>query len=333
MNKRPRRSPALNTAHILSFLSADGFVSGEALARRFGVSRAGIRKHIQKLVKNGYHIEVRRTAGYRLVERSEQMLPAEMMHYLPSHGIIAVYPEHHSCLPSTQEYAKEKAVAGAPEGTLVVSETQAAAYGRFKRPWSSPEGGIWFSCILRPAIRPEQVPQLVLVWCGALARAIERETEIALEVKWPNDLYKDGKKVGGIIAEMSAEIGKVAWVVIGVGINANNTISPALTTQATSLSSITGTPVLRSRLLACMWEEFSRDYPQFIADGFKPFYNEYNHRLTLRGKVITVDTGQKVLNGTVNGVDMEGYLLLSTPFGVERILAGDVTICKKKTVS
>jgi BirA family biotin operon repressor/biotin-[acetyl-CoA-carboxylase] ligase len=315
---------------ILELLSAGKSVSGEIIARKLKISRAAVHKRVTRLRDTGYAIEGEKNVGYRLVSRPDRILPEEINRHLDEFGTRVNGVRCFPSMRSTQTLAKELAWRGEKEWSLVVAEKQTGSYGRFQRTWVSPCGGLWFSLILRPLASPDCVPPLTLVASLALCRAIEREVGLRPGIKWPNDLLIDGKKIAGILTEMSAEVGRVNWVVIGIGLNVNNSLSRTLLKEAGSLRGVLGRPVDRCRLLAAFILEMGRLYRQFLAGGFGAFAREYNGRLMLVGKDVSIDTGERVVTGRVEQVDGDGHLRLKTPAGgSEKIVVGNVTILKR----
>jgi BirA family biotin operon repressor/biotin-[acetyl-CoA-carboxylase] ligase len=316
---------------ILEILLPGKAVSGETIARRLKLSRAAVHKRILKLRAQGYVIDGERNVGYRLVNRPDRILPEEVRRQLAERGVAARDVRCLETVGSTQIAAKELAENGAAEWTTVVAERQTGSYGRLGRVWTATEGGLWFSFILRPRLSPEAVPPLTLVASLAMCRAIEREYDIRTAIKWPNDLMLDGKKVAGILTEMSAEIGRVNWVVIGIGLNVNNPVPRGLTDVAAPLGRSFGKPLDRCRLLAAFLREMGMLYALFQQQGFGTFAHEYNVRSLLRGKDISLSAGGRSITGRVVQIDGDGYLRLKTRSGRnERIVIGDVTLRKRR---
>jgi BirA family biotin operon repressor/biotin-[acetyl-CoA-carboxylase] ligase len=314
--------------NILDALSKKRFISGQEIARSLNISRAAVHKQINKLRTQGYEIVGEKRKGYSLVSRVDLLLPGEIAFYRSSaRSSAAIHCLHFETIASTQSTAKDLAQAGSPEGTLVIAERQSASYGRLRREWVSPRGGIWFSLILTPVFQPEKVPQLNLVLSMAISRSLERlGGGITPAIKWPNDILLNGKKAAGILVEMSAEVGKLNWAVAGVGVNANNAIPPALRDEAVSLAELLGQPVNRPQLVAAILEDIGELYALFTRRGFAPLAEEYNRRCTITGRHVRVRQGREVLDGTVEKIDNEGCLWLRQDGGrLQKIIAGDVT--------
>lgn len=295
------------------------YVSGGLLAARLGLSRAAIHKQVEKLRAQGYAVTGTNRLGYRL-EKTPDLLVA---------GPVAGWPQGRStCLAttdSTQEEAKKRALAGAPEGVLVSAETQTAGRGRMGRRWISPSGGLWYSLVLRPPVAPGLVPALVLVAAMDWARVIRRRAGLDARVKWPNDVWVGGRKVAGILTEMSSEMDRVHWAVLGVGVNVNNP-APRTTggVPAGSLSGLTGRPLARQALLNDWLKEFARSYRAYARGGFAPFRKKFRGLSVLEGLTAVCRTAEGVLRGKVLGIDDLGRLKLRTNGEIKLISEGEV---------
>ena len=238
---------------ILKVLRGSGdYVSGEVLSKELGISRVSIWKHIRSLKEDGYIIEAS-SKGYRLVSSPDLLLPCEFPDW---EGKIHYFRE----IASTMDVARELAKRGAEAGTIVVAESQSRGRGRLRREWLSPKGGIYFTVILRPEISPIYAPMINLMASVAVASAIRRLLGLRAELKWPNDVLIQGRKVCGILAEMDAEVDAVNFVNVGIGINANSFISQF---GATSLKSELGKEISRKEIFRSVVEEILRGvYPE-----------------------------------------------------------------------
>ncbi|MBN1622629.1 MAG: biotin--[acetyl-CoA-carboxylase] ligase [Endomicrobiales bacterium] len=310
--------------NILNVLSRNKRISGEKIAEILKITRAAVHKQVNRLRKQGYNISGHKNSGYSLVENPNLLIPNEIKLNLhnPAHLKEIVYKDK---INSTQLLAKELAARGKPEWTLVVCEEQTQGYGRINRKWFSPKGGIWFSLILRPDILPEKVPQITLAISISICRVFKKY-KIDPFIKWPNDIVVDNRKVVGILTEMSAEIGRVNWVIAGVGINANNEIPGEVKDTALSLKKISGYEVNRARLLADIVSDFHNVYKELCSKGFSLFSAEYNKYSNLIGKDVKVDSGDRVIIGKVKEIDSDGYLWIKHSKGLEKIIAADVTL-------
>jgi BirA family biotin operon repressor/biotin-[acetyl-CoA-carboxylase] ligase len=249
---------------------------------------------------------------------------------LPTHtvGQTIIYYEW---VDSTNTELKQMASVGAPEGTLLVADEQLAGRGRFERRWHAPpESSILASLLFRPAfLPPRQGQHLTMICALAAVEAIEAQVGVLVGVKWPNDLVYEGRKLAGLLTEVSLVEDKLDWVVVGMGLNVNFDFSSyveadsALAQTATSLQMILGRAIPRIPLLQTYLVEVEKRY-QALKAGQSPG-REWAEKLTMLGQKVTVSGPQSSLYGLAEGVDEDGALLLRLPDGrLERILAGDV---------
>lgn len=314
---------------ILERLRQGSPVSGEELGRELGISRTAVWKHINELKNEGYNIDSVPSKGYQLIQAPDALLPDEIASGLKTHvmGRRILYETE---TLSTQALAKSLAARGADEGTIVVAETQSGGRGRVGRPWSSPRGGIYFSVILRPDIKPGETLRLPLVAGVAVAQAIKRETTLDPRLKWPNDILIDGKKVGGILTEMSAETDRLDWVIIGIGLNVNTprgSFPHDVEEVATSLFETGGKEIPRVRLLQDILTEFESLYGNLSRDGFEPLRRRWKAMSNTIGAnvIVIMPTGQ--VKGLATDIDSDGALILDKGNGdIERIVAGSIKL-------
>jgi BirA family biotin operon repressor/biotin-[acetyl-CoA-carboxylase] ligase len=313
---------------ILALLhaAADNAVSGAEISRKLSISRTAVWKQINNLRNNGYEITAEPARGYRLLT-SPDILSAPALNCLASSNLVGtrviLLPE----TTSTNTFAFRLAEEGAAEGTVVVANQQTGGKGRLGRVWASPPGvNLYCSIILRPAIQPVAAPQLTFLSVIAVARAIEALTPLETRIKWPNDLLVNGKKVAGLLNEMSAETDKVNFVILGIGVNLNMTAGqfPAeLRHPATSLYLETGMKVDRTEFAKRLLLEFDKLYAVFLREGYEPARQEWLERSRLAGVTVTVTDGGRVRSGRVAGIDEFGALLLESG---EQILSGDLVL-------
>lgn len=315
---------------ILRYLKeADGYLSGQELCERLGVSRTAVWKVIRQLQEDGYEIEAVRNRGYRLAESGDVYTREELQSVISTRvtGKNLVFLD---MVDSTNTRAKQLAEAGAPDGTLVVAETQSAAKGRRGRSWMAPAGtGVWFSLLLRPQIEPEHASMMTLVAAMAVEKGIRETTGLHGRIKWPNDVVVDGKKVCGILTEMSADMDSVNHVVVGIGINANIREFPEeLREKATSLFLASGQVVKRAGLLNAVllaWEEYYGRYLQ--TEDLSLLAKEYNEKLAgLHGRVqVLAPKGD--YTGISHGINHRGELLVEREDGtVTEVMSGEVSV-------
>ncbi|HEY5523614.1 MAG TPA: biotin--[acetyl-CoA-carboxylase] ligase [Desulfuromonadaceae bacterium] len=313
------------------FRSEKGYISGEHLSRELGVSRTAVWKHISSLRKDGYLIEAVPSRGYRLVSSPEIIDPHELRADLDG-SRVGQRLEFLKLTASTNADAFRLAEDGAVEGTVVLADSQTGGKGRRGRVWTSPAGvNIYCSVVLRPAIMPHEAPQLTFLSAVAAARAIEQTTKLTPEIKWPNDLLISGKKVAGLLNEMSAETDGINFVILGIGVNLNMTADQFpgdLRHPATSLLLESGVRVDRSRFTSTMLNELDQLYADFLAHGFGPIREEWQRRCNASGRRVLVnDSGTECTGGRFIGIDSDGALLLrSDDDTVHRITCGDVRV-------
>jgi BirA family transcriptional regulator, biotin operon repressor / biotin---[acetyl-CoA-carboxylase] ligase len=322
----------LPSAAILRlFREQGGFVSGEMISRELHVSRTAIWKQINALRKAGYVIEAVPSRGYQLLSAPDLLSSAEIATQLDA----IVMGSRIVCLDqtaSTNGDAFRLAEQGAAEGTVVLADTQSGGKGRMGRVWSSPPGvNLYCSIILRPAIMPYEAPQLTFLSAVAVARSIERISAIVPEIKWPNDVLIKGRKVAGLLNEMSAETDAVNFVILGIGLNLNMTAGQFpddLRHPATSILLESGRPVGRSGFCAIMLNELDRLYADFRTHGFGPVREEWQRRCNAHGRELSIsDGGSEVVRGMFAGIDGSGALLVSGADGaISKILSGDVRV-------
>jgi BirA family biotin operon repressor/biotin-[acetyl-CoA-carboxylase] ligase len=302
--------------------AAPGPVSGEMLARQLGVSRVAVAKHVAALRAAGYEIVAAPGSGYRLLGASDVPLPQRVRALLAEEfwTRIVGYDE----TGSTNDDARALAREGAPEGTAVIAARQSAGRGRLGRTWSSPAGGAYVSCVLRPAVPLADVPSLGHAIAVGAARGL---SAIGVEVglKWPNDVMLDGGKLAGILLETSAETDRVDWVVAGIGLNVRRA---AEAPPGAAFVSDVLPGAERSRVAAAVLDGIAAAYRDWVAGGFAALRVEYLDRFTLVGREVTVSdvTGRALAAGTVSGVDGRGNLLLDTADGSVSLVAGEVTL-------
>ena len=234
---------------------------------------------------------------------------------------ILYYPR----LPSTNDIAKRQAQQGAVEGTVVIADEQSAGKGRMQRTWLSPKGSIALSIILYPSLA--HLSSLIMVASLAVAHCIEQVTGLKSQIKWPNDVLVNSKKVCGILIESDVKGNSVDYAIIGVGINVNLRLSdfPEISSTATSLSHELGEEVSRLDMIRCLLVETERLYLALPAG--ESVYQEWRNNLATLGKKVQVKSGETTYKGIAESVASDGSLLLRQPDGsLTKIVAGDVTL-------
>ncbi|HJE92480.1 biotin--[acetyl-CoA-carboxylase] ligase [Anaerotignum lactatifermentans] len=307
----------------------EGFLSGEDIGRELSITRAAVWKGIKKLREEGYEIEAVTNRGYRLTNPETMYNKRELEQGLKTKTMgqtIYFYEE----TDTTNNRARELALEGAPEGTLVVAEKQTAGRGRRGKVWESPLGtGIWMSLVLRPQIMPAEASVLTLL-CGlATAEAIEAETGLSAGIKWPNDILINGKKAVGILTEMDCEMSEVHFVIPGIGINVNTaSFPPEIAEIATSLYLECGKTVSRRRLVHRVLERLEEHYETFLrTGGFDAILEDYRKHCITLGKEVHV-LGREPFFAEALDITPEGELLVRrADNGKEEVVfSGEVSI-------
>jgi BirA family biotin operon repressor/biotin-[acetyl-CoA-carboxylase] ligase len=321
-------------AQILSALrTTTTGVTGTQLAERIGVSRATIATHIEELRTLGYDIHASPHFGYRLVAAPDALHADDLLARLGKTKVIGRDIRVFKETASTNDIVEKLARDGAPEGVVVFAEAQTKGRGRLGRKWSSPaRKGLWFSVLLRPKLTPQETTQLIVASATALARAIRQATGVLPQIKWPNDILIRGRKVAGILTELTAELDRVKHVVLGVGVDVNIAAGdfPAdLRKLATSLKIESGESLDRAELAAVILRELDRDYARITAGKFGDIANEWEAQCATLGSNVTIHLGDRTIRGQAEALDDDGTLLVRTQHGrLERIIGGDVILEK-----
>lgn len=324
----------MNTdAQILSALRGPGNVSGAELAQKLGISRAAIWARIEDLRKLGYEIEASPHHGYRLTNAPDLLLADDLSSRLGTGVVIGRQIQVFKETASTNDVVERMARDGAKEGAVVFAECQSKGRGRLGRKWHSPAGkGLYFSVLLRPVMRPMEATRLTVVAAIALVRAISGITSVRPEIKWPNDLLVAGRKVCGMLTELSAELDTIKHLTLGIGIDVNQTpadFPPELHAIATSLRIAGGETVSRPELATRILQELDRDYARMRAGRFEELADEWESHCSTIGQNVGIRVGDRVLRGRAESLDVDGALLVRTQHGrLERVIGGDVTLEK-----
>lgn len=299
-----------------------GYVSGEELAVKFDISRQALWKHIAKLGDKGYEITAIPHRGYKLVSVPDKFYPWELKYGLNTKYIgKTIY--YYDSVDSTQNLAWNLGVQGSPEGTAVFAQTQKKGRGRMGRKWISGRGGVYFSLLLRPDMfQVNEIPQITIIIGLGCVYGIKQATGIECEVKWPNDIFIDGKKIGGILCEISAETDKINFLVAGIGINVNTKDLPS---ESTSLFLHSKKKFLRVEIGKRILENIENCYARARQEGFSALLKEWSGFCFLWGKRVKVKILDKEIEGETVGIDEKGYLLLRRDTGfIERVSSGDI---------
>ena len=232
---------------------------------------------------------------------------------------------YYPVLTSTMDVARQEAQQGVAEGTVVLAEEQTAGRGRMERVWLAPGGNITLSVILRPAL--SHLPSLIMLASLAVVHSLEAVTGLKAQIKWPNDILINGKKVCGILIESDLQGSTVNYTIIGIGINVNlePDYFPEIQMTAVSLSSELGEDVSRLSVIRCLLVEMEKLY-RILLDGGS-IYEEWRDGLVTLGERVRATTGDTIYEGVAESAARDGSLLLRSPDGsLTRIVAGDVTL-------
>jgi BirA family transcriptional regulator, biotin operon repressor / biotin---[acetyl-CoA-carboxylase] ligase len=321
-------------AKILSALreNPDG-VSGAQLAEQLKISRAAVWARIEELRRLDYDIEASPHFGYRLVSSPDALHADDLLARLGKTKVIGRDIRVFEQTTSTNDVIEKLARDGVKEGVVVFAESQTKGRGRLGRKWISPaHKGLWFSILLRPDLRPQETTQLTVASATALRRAIQSETGLKPEIKWPNDILIGGKKVAGILTELSAELDKVRYVILGIGIDVNldaGEFPAELKKTATSLKIEAGETISRAELATTILLELDKDYSRICSGKFAAVGDEWQENCVTIGKNVTVQIGERKIRGRAESLDDDGALCVRTEHGhLERITGGDVTLEK-----
>lgn len=305
------------------------FVSGQELCEHFGVSRTAVWKAIGQLKKEGFCIEAVQNRGYRLVQEEEVFGQNELESRMDTSW--AGHPvTFYETVNSTNLRAKLDAENGAAQGALIVADMQTAGRGRRGRTWSSPAGtNVYFTLILKPEYGADKASMVTLVMALAVAEGIRETCGLEAGIKWPNDIVIGGKKVCGMLTEMSVEQDYIHYVVIGVGINvALQEFPPEIAATATCLEGESDRKVPRAALVADIMKAFEKYYEIFLAHmDFTGLLETYNKLLVNCDREVRVLDPKGEFRGVSRGINNTGELLVELDDGtVTAVYAGEVSV-------
>lgn len=322
-------------AQILTALRAGkhAYVSGGDLAHQLGVTRAAVSARIQELRALGYEIEASPHEGYRLQDCPDLLHADDLLSRLGKTKIVGRDIRVFKETTSTNDVAEKLASDRVKEGVVIFAESQSKGRGRLGRKWISPSRkGLWFSVLLRPELRPSEATRFTIAAATALCRAIRAETGLSPEIKWPNDILIRGKKVAGILTELKAELDRLRYLILGIGVDVNlnaSELSDDLRKVATSLKIEAGEPVDRAALAASILRELDRDYARLSAGQFEAVAEEWEESCNTLGRNVLIDVAGRKFQGRAECLDADGALLIRTQHGhLERIIGGDVRVEK-----
>jgi len=309
----------LSSEEVMSLLGTGEWVSGEEIASRLGVSRAAVWKRIEGLRTKGYKIDACTRRGYRL-SKNQDLLDAGLIRSGLKTRWLGKDLRCYGEVESTNETARSIART-TQNGTVLVAETQAKGRGRLSRSWASPSGGVWMTLILKPEIPLAEAHRINMAVSVALAKAIRSLYSLEAGIKWPNDLLIGDRKICGILMEVSAEVDRLDYALVGVGINANVDVSGFPSEwKATSLSRELGRDVSRSELIQRILQEIEEAYGMMNS---REIYEEWRSLSLTLGRRVRIISAAGELVSYAAELAEDGALLLKTEKGMRRVLAGD----------
>ncbi|MCX7920790.1 MAG: biotin--[acetyl-CoA-carboxylase] ligase [Clostridia bacterium] len=315
------------------------YISGEVLSEMLGVSRTAIWKYINELKKDGYEIESSSKKGYKLISASDIINATEIGYNLGTR-ILAKKIEYFGVIDSTNNYAKQAAAEGCGDGTVIVAESQTSGRGRLGRAWDSAgKKGIWLSVVLRPSIAPEDIHLITLAASVAVVKAVKQATGIETGIKWPNDVVLGGKKVCGILTEMSSEMERVNFLVLGIGINVNHETEDfpeGLRDTAVSLASyadknldgaVCKTPFNRAYIIRTLLEELEKIYIKINEGSTEEIVEEWKKYSVTLGNEVRVTIKNNQYTGIARDITEDGKLIVSCSDGITReVISGEIMV-------
>jgi BirA family transcriptional regulator, biotin operon repressor / biotin---[acetyl-CoA-carboxylase] ligase len=310
--------------------AGDSYLSGQHLAELIGCSRTAVWKHIEELRKDGFELEAVRRKGYRILKTPERITADEIRLGLKTE-FIGKNIHYEESVDSTQKIAHRLAYENVPEGTAIIAEEQFSGRGRMDRKWHSPKfTGIWMSLILRPNIPLTKAPQLTLLTAVSIVQAIEEMTDLIPEIKWPNDILINGKKVTGILTELQAEADRIHSIIVGIGMNVNqkwDDFPLELQGTASSLLIENGQLVSRADLIKSIFTHFEKLYLLYLEEGFFPIKLLWESYAVSIGKYLKARTITNTIEGKALGITDEGILKLEDESGViHHIYSADIEL-------
>lgn len=307
------------------------YFAWEKLTSKLQVERSEVDDALALAADWEYKLRVNRTKGVKFVAAPDLLTSTEILHGLKTHRLGRTVHAYRS-VKSTNDLAARLAEDGAPEGVIVTAEEQTKGRGRLGRNWySPPKTGIYLSIILRPSFPPEDAPGLSVMTAVALADTLVKWRPGLVQIKWPNDIWINGRKTAGILTELSAERNGIHHVIVGVGVNVNHQAGDFpedLRATATSLRRELRRKVDRVALLQLFLVNFEKEYTAYLKYRLKKSLARVRKYSALFGREVTIQSGQSRRTGIVKDIDRNGALILQTATGLETITAGEVTVVK-----
>ena len=319
---------------VLSFFQTHDseYLSGEDLSDVLKISRVAVWKHIKKIQTLGYKIESKQKLGYRLINDTEKLLPWEITRDLKT-KLIGKRVYYFEEIDSTQNFAQNIAADKKENGTIIIAEKQTSGRGRLDRKWTSPKGGIWFSLIIHPKFDVSSSTLIPILSAVALSKSIKSVLDIETEVKWPNDITMNGKKVAGVLVDASFQTNSIDYLILGIGINFDID-AKKLEKRLTKTPNFYGIDSLRGKedktppkkLLKEFLLQFEKNLFQLDKGEKSKIIKEWTKRAAGIGKKITINTSNGKISGISQGIDNDGALKIKTRNEIKKIYVGDVVL-------
>jgi BirA family biotin operon repressor/biotin-[acetyl-CoA-carboxylase] ligase len=326
--------PAFNLLHLLidaqnGVFGSNGICTTSEIAERLSLNPAQILQYVDGLRDMGYTITASPDTGYQLVDTNFVLMPHTIHSHLRTR-VIGRNIKYFANIPSTSYYARELAEQGGDDlhGTLIIAREQTGGMGRLGRAWSSPNGGIWATLILEPAIPLEKIFMLTVAGSVAIAKVLRKKYQLGGLIKWPNDIMIEDKKVAGLLVEVNSHEGKLDYCLLGFGINVNvplESIDSQVRSRVASISDELGYMVNPAKLLAECLKAFENRYEQIEDGEYDSVLREWKGLSATLGRRVQVNTLSSVFEGEAIDIDKNGTLFVRKDNGtVERVIAGDV---------
>ena len=319
---------------VLSFFQTHDseYLSGQDLSDVLKISRVAVWKHIKKIQTLGYKIESKQKLGYRLIDNTEKLLPWEITRDLKT-KLIGKRVYYFEEIDSTQNFAQNIAADKKENGTIIIAEKQTSGRGRLDRKWTSPKGGIWFSLIIHPKFDVSSSTLIPILSAVALSKSIKSVLGIETEVKWPNDITMNGKKVAGVLVDASFQTNSIDYLILGIGINFDID-TKKLEKRLTKTPNFYGIDSLRGKedktppktLLKEFLLQFEKNLFQLDKGEKSKIIKEWTKRAAGIGKKITINTSNGKISGISQGIDNDGALKIKTRNEIKKIYVGDVVL-------
>ena len=319
---------------VLSFFQTHDseYLSGQDLSDVLKISRVAVWKHIKKIQTLGYKIESKQKLGYRLIDNTEKLLPWEITRDLKTQ-LIGKRVYYFEEIDSTQNFAQNIAADKKENGTIIIAEKQTSGRGRLDRKWTSPKGGIWFSLIIHPKFDVSSSTLIPILSAVALSKSIKSVLGIETEVKWPNDITMNGKKVAGVLVDASFQTNSIDYLILGIGINFDID-AKKLEKRLTKTPNFYGIDSLRGKedktppktLLKEFLLQFEKNLFQLDKGEKSKIIKEWTKRAAGIGKKITINTSNGKISGISQGIDNDGALKIKTRNEIKKIYVGDVVL-------